>query len=135
MDFSYCPLVEAGYVDGVRAAVGARLVVLKGDVGARETAVRRDEVVHQIPCGERLAAFGGEFCLFGFFGLFELELLALLWGGEDAAEGGRFGGLLSGRFDRLGDFWLLELGVERELEFEVVEDDEFEFLAYWSVFA
>ena len=113
-------------------------MILKRDVGAGEGAVWADEVVEEIPgCGGlvalslRFLLLAQSYALFLFL-LLPLCFFSLLGGGEEVAEGGVCALVGSGFLDRrCGNlrFWRwFELGLEGELEFEVVQDNEFEFL-------
>ncbi len=131
------PFVVARDIDGVRTAECLLLVIRKAYVRSSKASIAGNKAVEKIP---RSLLFRFSILLLELSSLellSQLKFLSLLGRGKDTTEGGFLldFGSLGGRLRYLGRLGLLELHLEGELEFEVVEDDEFEFLTNGSSLA
>jgi len=136
------PLVEAGDVDGQWTSIGLILVVAEADVCTCKRSILADQVVQKIPSGRLLVTLGRSLSFLlllkrsavGFLLNASLLLLALLGGRQKVAER-RAGCLLDDSLWRRGceyfrlARWRLKLGLEGELELEIVENDKLELLS------
>ncbi len=137
------PLIEEGHVDGDGPAEARVLVVLECDVRPAERAVLlTDELVQQLPRRGPLAPLADGVLRRLLLPLAQLALLLLLLllllapllgRGEEPRKSGlvsRLAGFLGrGGLGGGGPRGRGELRLERELELEVVEHDEFKLLA------
>lgn len=130
------PLVEARHIGDVRTSKAPCLVLLETNIGTSKATVLSGERRQEVPrSGIGGHMLGLSFALlaseaFFLFFLTQLQLLALLGRRKHSAEGRRL--RLARRALGLGNPLrrrLFKLDVQGQLKFEVVGDDQLEFLA------
>ena len=136
------PLVEAGNVDSQRTSISLALIVAETDVGTRKRPILTNQIVQKIPSCGLLVALG---CGLGFLLLLKgktvgfllsasLLLLTLLGRRKKVAEC-RARCFLGDSLGRCGRehfwlaYWRLKLCLQGELELEIVQNNELEFLS------
>ena len=136
------PFVEARDINGQGTSVGLALVVAEADVCTCEGAILAHKVVEEVPSGGLLVALGRSLSFLlllkgkavSLFLRATLLLFALLGRRKKVAEG-RAGSLLGdslrwGSCEHLRlTYWRLKLGLQGELELQIVKDNELELLS------